>query len=176
MSGAWEKLSEEPIKVGYKHVTRKLFKLPNGTEAEYTTWYKAGLVSVATVAVTSLGKIVIAKQYRPGPELLMYELPGGGVEPGEDLAVAAARELLEETGFASDEPFVAIGKNCADAYTNNINHYFVAKNCYKQDEQQLDDTEFIEVVELDPSELLIHARNGLVSDAPALLFAAEYLQ
>lgn len=175
MSAEWKKLSEQTEKVGYKRATRKLFTLPDGNEAEYTTWYETNSASVATVAITSLGKIVVAKQYRPGPECIMYELPGGGADPGEDLAQAAARELLEETGYVSDEPLVAIGKNCADAYTNNINHYFLAKNCYKQSDQQLDDTEFIEVLELEPAELLAHARAGLVSDAAALLYASDNL-
>ena len=35
--------------------------------------------------------MLIAEQYRPGPERIMAELPGGAVDPGESLADGAAR-------------------------------------------------------------------------------------
>jgi ADP-ribose pyrophosphatase len=39
------------------------------------------------------------EQYRPAVEDTVLELPAGTIEPGEDAAECALRELLEETGY-----------------------------------------------------------------------------
>ena len=49
--------------------------------------------------ITADGKAVLVRQYRHGAQRVTLEMPGGLVEPGEDPAVAAMRECLEETGY-----------------------------------------------------------------------------
>ena len=44
-------------------------------------------------------KMVLVRQFRYPIGGYVYELPAGLVEPGEDIAQAAAREMLEETGL-----------------------------------------------------------------------------
>lgn len=39
----------------------------------------------------------------------VWTIPKGLVDPGEDLLAAARREFSEETGFAADGPFIALG-------------------------------------------------------------------
>ena len=51
------------------------------------------------IAITEEERIVIVRQYRPAVERYTLELPSGLVDAGETPAEAAARELLEETGF-----------------------------------------------------------------------------
>jgi ADP-ribose pyrophosphatase len=64
----------------------------------------SGIVGI--VAVTDDGKLVLVEQERPPVAARVIELPAGlagdaeGHE-GEDLEVAARRELLEETGYAA---------------------------------------------------------------------------
>jgi 8-oxo-dGTP pyrophosphatase MutT (NUDIX family) len=53
----------------------------------------------AIVAITPAERVVIVRQYRPAVEKYTLELPSGLVDPGESPAQAAARELLEETGY-----------------------------------------------------------------------------
>ena len=59
---------------------------------------------VNVVALTAADEVVLVEQYRHGIDTITWELPGGLVEPGEDPALAAARELLEETGYAGAAP------------------------------------------------------------------------
>lgn len=54
---------------------------------------------VNVIALTRDDRIVMLRQFRVGDARVHLEVPGGLIEPGEDPAVAAARELAEETGY-----------------------------------------------------------------------------
>ena len=56
------------------------------------------IVPAVSVAVLRGETVLLVKRAR-APSKGLYAYPGGKVEPGETLAEAAARELLEETGL-----------------------------------------------------------------------------
>jgi ADP-ribose pyrophosphatase len=109
--------------------------------------------SVTIIAVQD-GKIVIQHQEQPHKGAFL-SLPGGIVDEGEDVFEAAKRELLEETGLASEdwENWKAVGSN---SYVHWENHVFIARNCDKLSELNLDAGERIEnrLVNLDEFLLL----------------------
>ncbi len=172
----WQKVSETEERVGYRWITHKRFRLPNGTEGDFTTVGRHKQQNAAVIALTPNGKVVVAKQYRPGPEKVLYELPGGMVDAGEVPEEAAKREFLEETGYAIEGELVFIGHGCRDAYKNEIDSYFIATDCRKTSEQKLEEAECIEVVEISVDDLISNARNGLMSDAAAVLMAYDMLK
>lgn len=98
MAERWKLLSELPGSGGYLPLRTRRYQLPDGGHAGWDIFGEER--SVAVLAITVDEQIVLARQYRPGPDMVLDELPGGNVEPNEDVAAAAARELLEETGYA----------------------------------------------------------------------------
>ncbi len=178
MSLEWERVEPtEVVKVGeYRTMVRKNFRLPDGITREYVTKEKEGTVSGAIIALTHDNKVILAKQYRPGPQKVMYELPGGGIARGEDPEQGVLRELEEETGYKAGrvEPLGTIYK---DAYTNAVWEYFIAYDCEPATGgQRLDDTEFIEVALVSVAELLALARSASMTDTEALFLAYDKLK
>ncbi len=78
------------------------------------------------VAVTADRKVVLVRQYRHGLGAVHFEIPGGVVDPGEEPAAAARRELLEETGFGGGrwEPLTTLSAN--PALQTNLTYSFLA--------------------------------------------------
>jgi ADP-ribose pyrophosphatase len=175
VTGAWELISSERKgQVGRRAVVAKTFRMPDGSESVFTVTGDGGNRAVACVALTPRQTAVLAEQYRPGPERLMAELPGGGVEPGESLADGAARELAEETGYVPGE-LTYLGEMCYDAYYGGSRNYFLATGCERRQEQELDPTEFITVREVAMTDLVTLAMTGGMTDPGGVLLALPYL-
>lgn len=175
MITSWLKLSESQEKVGWKTIVHKTFMMPDGEPADYTTIGLPGAQNAAVIALTPDNRVVVARQFRAGPEAIFDELPGGGVEAGEDPALAAVRELCEETGYASDEPPVKLGTSCRDAYVNETNNYYLLRNCRSVGTPEPDDREFVEPTLISIETLLTNAKAGKMSDVPAVLMAYDRL-
>ena len=123
---------------------------------------------VTVVALTSEGQAVLIRQFRIGIESNTLEVPGGVVEPGEDPAAAAARELLEETGFRAAE-LVHIGSvHPNPALQTNVCHSYLALGCQRVHGGAPDAGEDIEVVVVPASALQRLVREGAITHALAV--------
>ena len=127
---------------------------------------------VNVVPITADDELVLVRQYRHGSREITLEIPGGIVDPGETPAEAAARELLEETGYRA-ERVEAIGSvNPNPALFGNRCHTFLAPGAAPVapiQNTRLEETS----VELVPvAEIPDHLREGRIDHA--LVVAALY--
>jgi ADP-ribose pyrophosphatase len=96
---------------------------------------------VNVVAVTKDFDVVMIEQFRHGIEEITLEIPGGMIDGDESPETAARRELLEETGYTSDE-FVLLGKSRPNpAIQNNTIYHYLALNAEKTGEVCFDEHE-----------------------------------
>lgn len=103
--------------------------------------------SVSILPITPDGKIMLCEEEQPTHGKFLSN-PGGQVEAGEAPEHAAARELLEETGYAGKLELWM--KN--QPYGNKIEwdvHNYIARDCRKVAEQHLDAGERIAPIFLD---------------------------
>jgi 8-oxo-dGTP pyrophosphatase MutT (NUDIX family) len=110
-------------------------------------YFVVELPTTATaLAITEDGYVILVKQYRHPIDEVIYETPGGFIDPGEDAITGMKRELLEETGysFPQVEPLGQIAAN--PGVLNNFTELYLATGGVKIARQKLDHNEEIEIV------------------------------
>ena len=168
----WEEVSTEHIvQDEWIDFRRSSFRFPDGNVFEpYYTYSRRDYVII--VASDEEGKYLCVRQFRQGIREVTTEFVAGGIERSdgkqygekiesgssdgsecEDALAAAKRELLEETGYESDDwsHLITIPSNATIA--DNLAYIYVAKNCRKKTGQSLDAMEFLNVVKYDASEI-----------------------
>jgi ADP-ribose pyrophosphatase len=169
MNITWYKQSESKYLAGYRRMLKKTFRLPDGTVADYDIKDEGRPVCVLALTLTQA--VILAKQFRPGPEQTLLELPGGWVEDSERPEQIVCQELLEETGYVGDFQFVGTNYHCA--YSNALRHNYVATNCHRV--QAPVPGEFIEVIEMPLKEFRVYLRSGRLTNVDCAYMGLEFL-
>lgn len=131
----------------------------------FTFFLMQGLDWVNVIALTSKEEVILVRQYRHGAEEFQLEIPGGCVEPGEDPAQSALRELKEETGYISSK-IEKLGTLYANPALQSMRlHVFIVRDVELKSNPTLDLGEDIkvEVIPLrDVKEMIL---NGSINHA-----------
>jgi ADP-ribose pyrophosphatase len=169
----WEEISREEVFSKYGKKMEKVdFKLPDGKVSDF--YIKKEGPAVGILALTKDQQVILVKQFRPGPKEILDELPGGYVDENETPKQAAERELLEETGYKGKAEFVTTAYDCA--YSTMNRHCVVITDCEKVAEQNLDKTEFAEVVLIPLSEFRELLKSGKNTDVEVGYIGLDYLE
>ena len=154
----WEEVKTEHIvQDEWIDFRRSAYRFPDGTVFEpYYSYSRRDYVVI--VASDEEDNYICVRQFRQGIGEVTTEFVAGGLErtdgkeyrggdasASEDALEAAKRELLEESGYASDEwtHLLTIPSNATIA--DNYAYLYCATNCRKVSGQHLDETEFLNV-------------------------------
>lgn len=127
---------------------------------------------VIIFALTKKKEVLLTKQYRIPAGSKVIELPAGLTDKrGEPYESAARRELLEETGYYAKKLIKIIEGPFNAGMTGDIAVVFFAPDVEYAQEQNLDDSEEIEVIKVPLKKLvhfITHSSKGVLVDLKIL--------
>jgi len=102
-------------------------KFPNGRVIEKFHLLDFPRESVAALVEDASGRLVFARNSRYSTGASEWELPAGGIEPGESVIAAAQREILEEIGYTSTAHELLYSYYPMNGNANKLEHIVVCK-------------------------------------------------
>lgn len=148
--------------------------LPDGKEAKRELIKHPGAVCV--IAITDEKKIIFVEQYRKALERPLVEVPAGKLEPGEEPAYCAERELEEETGYRPGKMTHLQSFYTSPGFADELVHVFLAEQLEKvEDGLVADEDEFVELLEVSLQEAEQLAKDNRIFDAKTL-WAVQYIR
>ncbi|NLV91613.1 MAG: NUDIX hydrolase [Firmicutes bacterium] len=133
----------------------------NGIEKDYKIVRHSGAVAILAI---DGDRMAFVWQTRPAIGRKMLEIPAGTLEFNEDPDECAVRELEEETGCRAARWEKLGVLHIAPGYSTEVIHLYLAEDL-TMGEQNLDDTEDIEVRWIPLNKLDQMIRSGEITDA-----------
>ena len=123
-----------------------------------------GKNAVIIVSITDDNQYIITLQNRMN-EKMIAEFPSGYIEPNETPIEAAKRELMEETGYSSDNIKIIDEVYTSPGIDNSKTYIAIASNCIKAGEEQKIGNEIVSYDIFTKKELDYMIENGIICGA-----------
>jgi ADP-ribose pyrophosphatase len=149
--------------------------LANGTSVDLDVIRHPG--AAAIVPIAGHQSVIMLRQYRHAVGKVIWEIPAGTLNSGEEPLACARRELIEETGFSAAQWSLLGAITPVPGYSDERIHLFLARELSPA-RQHLDSDELLHVHEVPLSRALALIAEGKLQDAKticALLMAAGRL-
>ena len=148
---------------------------PDGTRAERDVVGHPG--AVAIVAIDEADRVLMVRQYRVPAGQALLEIPAGtlDIDPNtgatEDHALAARRELEEETGYRAASWRHLTSFWTAPGFATELMHLWLATDLSPAHENRLgpDEDERLELERIPWAEVLAASERGKIADAKSLV-------
>ena len=141
-------------------------KLPDDRETVREIVEHPGAVVI--LAITEKKEIVMIRQFRKPADEVLWELPAGTLEQGEDLVSCAQRELEEETGYHPRKIKKLITFFSTPGFCNEKLTLFLAEDLEEKNKNE-DADEFIEVKLIKPNQALKLVEENIIKDAKTII-------
>jgi ADP-ribose pyrophosphatase len=140
--------------------------LPNGLTVNLEVVRHPG--AAAVVPLKDDGTVFLIRQFRHAAGGFIYEIPAGKLNPGEDPAACAARELEEEIGYRAGKLELLSSIFTAPGFTDEVIHVYKATGL-TTGRQQLDRDEVLDVIEMPLQEAMRMIETGAIRDAKSIV-------
>ena len=152
-------------------VERVIQVTPDGAEHVREVVRHPGAVTI--LPLLDDGRVCFVQNFRVAVDRALVELPAGTLEPGEDPALTAERELAEETGYRAEQIRLLATFCMSPGILDEQMHLFLATGL-RAGPMALEPGEDIRPLVITWKEALAMARDGRIEDAKTLVGLLYY--
>jgi 8-oxo-dGTP pyrophosphatase MutT (NUDIX family) len=165
----WKVLDNQPIlNSPWLRVDRQTVETERGDVIpDYYVANKSSFIMV--LAITEAGDIILLREYKHGVGDYVWNLPAGGIKPGESPEETATRELLEETGYITDALEFVGSYAVSSSWLQDRAYLFIGRNARQVRVPRIEPGESITVFFKSMREILEMVRVNQIQDPYTVL-------